>query len=60
MFLPAGMVPAMEWTVMEPRAPAAAPVVWVELRLAKGRPLRFESNVDDTVLFRLIRAGDAA
>ena len=42
------------------RMPAATPVVWVELRLAKGRVLRFESNIDDAALSRLIRAVDAA
>jgi transposase len=30
------------------------------LRLAKGRVLRFESNIDDVALSRLIRAVDAA
>ena len=51
---------AMELTVVEPPARAAAPVAWVELRLAKGRVLRFESNIDDAALSRLIRAVDAA
>lgn len=60
LFLPAGMVPAMELTVVEDRTPAVAPVVWVELRLAKGRVLRFESNIDDAALSRLVRAVDAA
>lgn len=60
LFLPAGMVPAMELTVVEDRIPATTPVVWVELRLAKGRVLRFESNIDDAALSRLIRAVDAA
>ena len=60
LFLPAGMVPAMELTTVEPPFPAVAPVVWVELRLAKGRVLRFESNIDDVALSRLIRAVDAA
>lgn len=60
LFLPAGMVPAMELTVVEDRTPAATPVAWVELRLAKGRVLRFESNIDDAALSRLIRAVDAA
>ena len=50
----------MELTVVEPPARAAAPVAWVELRLAKGRVLRFESNIDDAALSRLIRAVDAA
>ena len=60
MFLPAGMVPAMDLTMVEDRMPAATPVVWVELRLAKGRVLRFESNIVDAALSRLIRAVDAA
>ncbi|GAA0313438.1 transposase [Rhodovulum strictum] len=60
LFLPAGMAPAMELTVVEPPARAAAPAAWVELRLAKGRVLRFESDIDDAALSRLIRAVDAA
>jgi transposase len=60
LFLPAGMVPAMELTTVEPPARATAPAAWVELRLAKGRVLRFESNIDDVALSRLIRAVDAA
>jgi transposase len=60
LFLPAGMVPATELTVVGDRTPATTPVVWVELRLAKGRVLRFESNIDDAALSRLIRAVDAA
>ena len=60
LFLPAGMVPAMDLKMVEDRMPAATPVVWVELRLAKGRVLRFESNIDDAALSRLIRAVDAA
>src|SRR6056297_1968812 len=60
LFLPAGMVPAMGLSVVEPPAASAAPVAWVELRLAKGRVLRFESNIDDAALSRLIRAVDAA
>ncbi|MGY6535096.1 MAG: IS66-like element accessory protein TnpA [Pararhodobacter sp.] len=60
LFLSAGMVPAMELTLMEDRSPASTPVVWVELRLAKGRMLRFESNIDDAALSRLVRAVDAA
>ena len=60
LFLPAGMVPAMELTVVEDRPAASNPAVWVELRLAKGRVLRFESNIDDAALSRLIRAVDAA
>jgi transposase len=45
---------------VEPSARAAAPVAWVELRLGKGRVLRFESNIEDVALSRLIRAVDAA
>ena len=60
LFLPAGMVPATDLTVVEDRTAANTPVVWVELRLAKGRVLRFESNIDDAALSRLVRAVDAA
>jgi transposase len=60
LFLPAGVVPARELTVVEGRPAASNPAVWVELRLAKGRVLRFESNIDDAALSRLIRAVDAA
>ena len=60
LFLPAGMLPARELTAVEDRTPATTPVVWVEVRLAKGRVLRFESNIDDAALSRLIRAVDAA
>ena len=60
LFLPAGTVPARELTVVEDRPAASNPVVWVELRLAKGRVLRFESNIDDAALSRLIRAVDGA
>jgi transposase len=34
--------------------------VWIELRLAKGRVLRFESDIDEAALTRLIRAVDGA
>ena len=37
-----------------------APAIWIELRLAKGRMLRFESDIDDASLTRLIRAVDGA
>ena len=37
-----------------------APSVWVELRLARGRMLRFESDIAETALTRLIRAVDEA
>ena len=36
------------------------PAVWIELRLAKGRVLRFESDIDEKALTRLIRAVDGA
>lgn len=36
------------------------PSVWIELRLAKGRMLRFESDIDEKTLTRLIRAVDGA
>ena len=49
----------MDLTMVEPSARAAAPVAWVELRLATGRVLRFESNIDDAALSRLVRAVDA-
>lgn len=52
-FLPID-VPTLESAPTE-----AAPVV-VELLLAKGRCLRFDSAMDDVVLTRLIRAVEAA
>jgi transposase len=60
LFLPADVVPARELTVVEDRPAASNPAVWVELRLAKGRVLRFESNIDDAALSRLVRAVDGA
>jgi len=62
LFLPAGMVPEMGLAIVERPAATAAvgSATWVELRLAKGRVLRFESNIDDAALSRLIRAVDAA
>lgn len=36
------------------------PSVWIELRLAKGRVLRFESDIDEKALTRLIRTVDGA
>jgi len=36
------------------------PSVWIELRLTKGRVLRFESDIDEAALTRLIRAVDGA
>lgn len=55
-FLPVGVAPATELPVVSD----PTPVSWVELRLAKGRTLRFESSLDDAALTRLIRAVDAA
>lgn len=43
-----------------PAVTAPAPAIWIELRLAKGRMLRFESDIDDASLTRLIRAVDGA
>ena len=37
-----------------------APAVWIELRLTKGRVLRFESDISEAALTRLIRAVDGA
>lgn len=37
-----------------------APAVWIELRLAKGRMLRFESDIAETAFTRLERAVDGA
>jgi len=53
-FLPIS-VPAAE---PAPATPAAA--VQVELRLAKGRCLRFDSAMDEATLTRLIRAVEVA
>lgn len=55
-FLPID-VPVLESAPRE--AAPVAPAV-VELRLAKGRCLRFDSALDDAVLTRLIRAVEAA
>jgi transposase len=49
------MAPVAELPMASP-----APAAWIELRLAKGRTLRFESSIDDAALTRLIRAVDAA
>lgn len=56
LFLPVGMAPAGALRV------AAGPGrdAWIELRLAKGRTLRFESDIEAAALTRLIRAVDAA
>ena len=56
MFLPIG-VPA---TDCAPTASAPAALVSVELRLAKGRSLRFDSVTEEATLMRLIRAVEAA
>ena len=55
-FLPIG-VPAIECASAAP-VPAAS--VSVELRLAKGRSLQFDSVMDEATLMRLIRAVEAA
>lgn len=56
LFLPVSMTPAEELAVVAD----PAPVAWVELRLSKGRMLRFESGIEAAALTRLIRAVDAA
>ncbi len=56
LFLPVGAAPPSELPLV--RAPAST--AWIELRLAKGRTLRFESNIDEAALTRLIRAVDSA
>ena len=56
LFLPVSMAAAEE----VPVAAGPAPDVWIELRLAKGRMLRFESGIEAAALTRLIRAVDAA
>ncbi|WP_190305678.1 IS66-like element accessory protein TnpA [Roseicitreum antarcticum] len=56
LFLPVGVTPVAE----VPVASAPPPVSWIELRLAKGRMLRFESGIGDRDLTRLIRAVDGA
>jgi transposase len=43
-----------------PAVTNSAPSVWVELRLARGRMLRFESDIAEAALTRLIRAVDGA
>lgn len=55
-FLPVGMTPVAALPVSS----APPPVSWIELRLAMGRMLRFESSIDDRDLTRLIRAVDGA
>jgi transposase len=56
LFLPVGMAPAEE----VPVAAGLAPNIWIELRLSKGRTLRFESGIDAATLTRVIRAVDTA
>ena len=55
-FLPVGALSVSDL----PAVTNPAPAVWIELRLAKGRMLRFESGIDDRDLTRLIRAVDGA
>ena len=56
LFLPVGApsVPDL------PAVTNPVPAVWIELRLAKGRVLRFESDIAEAALTRLIRAVDGA
>jgi transposase len=56
LFLPVDAPPISNLPVLTDPAPAA----WIELRLAKGRTLRFESDIADAALTRLIRAVDGA
>jgi transposase len=56
LFLPVDAPPISNLPVLTDPAPA----VWIELRLAKGRTLRFESDIADAALTRLIRAVDGA
>jgi transposase len=62
LFLPAGMEPVMGLAVVQPPTAAAAvgAADWVELCLAKGRVLRFESSIDDAGLTRLTCARSAS
>lgn len=55
-FLPIG-VPVIECA---PEVPVSATSVSVELGLAKGRTLRFDSVMDEATLMRLIHAVEAA
>lgn len=57
LFLPIDVAPAAELPAVS--MPDPAPVTWVELQLAKGRMLRFQSSMDDKALTRLIRAVEA-
>jgi transposase len=56
LFLPVGGSSAPDL----PAVTNPAPAVWIELRLTKGRVLRFESDIADAALTRLIRAVDGA
>ncbi len=56
LFLPVDAPPISNLPVLT----APAPAVWIELRLAKGRMLRFERDIADAALTRLIRAVDGA
>lgn len=56
LFLPVDAPQISDLPVLAGRAPA----VWIELRLAKGRMLRFKSDIAETALTRLIRAVDCA
>ncbi len=57
LFLPIDVAPAAELPAVS--MPDPAPVTWVELQLAKGRVLRFQSSMDDKALTRLIRVVEA-
>ena len=56
LFLPVDAPQISDLPVLADRAPA----VWIELRLARGRMLRFKSDIAETALTRLIRAVDCA
>ena len=60
LFILASLVLAMELTMVSHRTPAFPSVVWVELRLGKGRVFQVESDIDDAALSHLICAVDAA
>ena len=57
LFLPIDVAPAAELPAVS--MPDPEPVTWVELQLAKGRVLRFQSSMDDKALTRLIRVVEA-
>jgi len=56
LFLPVGGSSAPDL----PAVTNPAPAVWIELRLTKRRVLRFESDIAEAALTRLIRAVDGA